>query len=164
METMYFPRIIELRREKEMLERKLGVKIIIEGKKAIVDGEALKEYEAVLVLEAMQFGFSAKKAILLKSENLIFRKLHIKSFTRRKDLSIVRGRVIGKEGKTKNALENISGCEIMVKDDSVGLIGSAESIEEATTALTNLIRGSKQSNVYRFLERMNAAKKQMGNE
>lgn len=161
---MYFPRIIELRREKEMLERKLGVKIILEGKKAIVDGDALDEYEAVLVLEAMQFGFSAKKALLLSSEDFIFRKLPIKQFTRRKDLSVVRGRVIGKEGKTKNALENISGCEIMIKDDAVGLIGSAESIDEATTALTNLIRGSKQANVYRFLERMNAAKKQWGNE
>lgn len=164
METLYFPRIRELRKERLELERKLGVKITIEGKKAIVEGDALDEYEAVLVLEAMQFGFSAKKALLLASEDFIFRRLPIKQFTRRKDLSVVRGRVIGKEGKTKHALENISGCDIIVRDDAVGLIGSAESIEEATTALTNLIRGSKQANVYRFLERMNAAKKELGSE
>ncbi|MEK6825722.1 MAG: KH domain-containing protein [Nanoarchaeota archaeon] len=164
METLYFTKINEVRKERLELERKLFVKISLVGKKVTIEGEAFQEYEARLVLEAMQFGFSAKKALLLKSEDFIFRRLPIKNFTRRKDLSVVRGRVIGKEGKTRSALENITGCEIIVKDDAVGLIGSAEGIEEATTALTNLIRGSKQSNIYRFLERMNTARKELRNE
>ena len=65
--------------------------------------------------------------------------------------------------KTKHTIEQISSCDVLINEDenSVGLIGSAEQIEEATTAITNLIRGSKQANVYRFLERMNAEKRQM---
>jgi rRNA processing protein Krr1/Pno1 len=47
----------------------------------------------------------------------------------------------------------------VLHDNTVGIIGPAETIEEATTAIGNLIRGSKQANIYRFLERMNAAKK-----
>ena len=159
MEILYFVKAREVKKERAELAKRLGVTITVEGKKVTIEGETMAEYEARLVLEAMQFGFSAKKALLLVSDEMIFRRLPLKQFTRRKDMEVVRGRVIGTEGKTRHAIENISGCEIIVRDDAVGLIGSAESIEEATTALGNLIRGSKQANVYRFLERMNAEKK-----
>jgi KH domain-containing protein len=164
METLYFNKTAELRKERAQLEKKMDVVIKVEGKKVTVEGNPLDEYEAKLVLEAMEFGYSTKKALMLLDEGHIFRKLPLKNFTRRKDMFVVRGRLIGKEGKTKHALENISGCEIIVRDDAVGLLGSAESIEEATTAITNLIRGSKQANVYRFLERMNTARKEIGKE
>lgn len=161
METLYFNKTAELRKERQQLEKRMNVSITLEGRKVTVEGDPLDEYEARLVLEAMEFGYSAKKALMLLDDGYIFRKLPLKNFTRRKDMSVVRGRLIGKEGKTKHALENISGCEIIVRDDAVGLLGSAESIEEATTAITNLIRGSKQANVYRFLERMNTARKEL---
>jgi len=39
------------------------------------------------------------------------------------------------------------------------VIGHAEDIGYATTAIANLIKGSKQSNVYNYLERINKEKK-----
>jgi ribosomal RNA assembly protein len=159
MESIYFQNIRRLRENQKTIEAKLEVRIIIKGKHVTLEGEPVNEYEAFQVLDAMNFGFDLKDALLLASENFIFRKLPIKQFTRRKDLEEVRGRVIGTEGKTKRTVENVSGCAIVVHDNMVGLIGPAENIEEATTAVGNLIRGSKQSNVYRFLERMNTAKR-----
>ncbi len=160
METLYFQKIQELKREKAELERKLKVKITIEGKKAVIEGDSFDEYESLIVLEAMQFGFSAKKALLLQDEQMIFRKLPIKQYTRRKNLTEVKARVIGTEGKTKHTIEEISKCHLIINENTVGIIGPADEIELATTALMSLIKGSKQANVYRFLERMNAAKKQ----
>ena len=163
MESLYFKKIRELQKSKAELENKFRVKINIRGKLVTLEGSAVDEYGALIVLEAMQFGFSSKRALVLLSDDLIFRKIPIKNFTRRKNMKEVRGRIIGKEGKTKNTIEQISSCDILINEyeNSVGLIGSAEQIEEATTAITNLIKGSKQANVYRFLERMNAQKKQM---
>ena len=161
METLQFKSVREISREKVRLERKLGVRISIRGKTVSFDGPTLEEYEASLVIEAMQFGFSAKKALLLKDEGNIFRILPIKHFTRRRNMKEVRSRLIGTEGKTRKTIEDIAKCEIVISGNSVGIIAPADSIEEATTGITNLIRGSKQANIYRFLERMNTEKKKL---
>ena len=166
MESFYFNRIKELKKEIDELERKLQVVITITGKKVEIEGSAVNEYEAGIILEAMQFGFSSKKALLLLNDDIIFKKVPIRSFTRRKDMKEVRGRVIGKQGKTKSTLEEISGCDILVNEEQnqIGIIGSALEMDEATAAIEKLIRGSKQANVYRYLERMNAEKKKMDSD
>ena len=160
METLYFKKTRELRKEKTELEKKLKVKIMITGKKVSFEGETVDEYEAAHVLEAMQFGFSAKKALQLTEPDTLFRRLNIKDFTRRKDMYEVRSRIIGKEAKTKRTVETISGCSVIVTDSNeVGILGPTESMDAAVVALKNIIKGSKQANAYAFLERMNAVDK-----
>jgi len=162
MEAIFFDKVNELKREKVNLERTLGVKITIVGKKVTIEGTALEEYEAHTILDAMRFGFSARIALSLKESDFVFKKINIKDFTRRKNLTEVKGRVIGTKGVTKHTIEEISGCKINLYKNEVGVIGQAESVEEALTALTNLIRGSKQSNVYQFLEKLNASQREEG--
>jgi ribosomal RNA assembly protein len=160
METIFFKSIRKLKQNKKILEDRLGVALTISGKQVTIEGESINEYEASQVLDAINFGFELRDALLILNETFVFRKLPIKQFTRRKDLEEVRGRIIGTEGKTRRTIENVSGCAVVVSDNMVGVIGPSEAIEEATTAITNLIRGTKQANVYRFLERMNAARKE----
>ena len=155
METIYFENTKEIKKAKEEIEKNLNVTITFTGKKAVIEGAPLNEYEAWNILDAISFGFSAKKALQLKESELSFKKINIKDFTRRKNMYDVRARIIGKEGKVKRTIENLSDCEMIIKDNVIGIIGYAESIDIVITALTNLIRGSKVSNVYNFLERMN---------
>lgn len=159
MDEIYCKNINEVRREKKFLEKTLNVKISLKGKILLIKGDPLDEYETRLIIDAINTGFSARTAALLKSEDFVFEKLNIKDHTRRKDLSIVRGRLIGTRGKTKNTIQQISGCEIKIKDNVVGLIGPAESIEYAVTGVINLIKGTKQTNVYKYLERINTKRK-----
>ncbi len=161
METIFVERATEIIREKPFLEKELGVKIEVRGRKVTIDGPAVKEYEARIVIEATGFGFSARTALMLKDETYIFRIIRIKQITRKANLEPVRSRLIGTYGKTKHAIEAIADCKIVIRDNSVGIIGAAEEIEEATTAINNLIRGSKQANVYKFLEKMNRARKEI---
>ncbi len=160
MEQVNLENSRKIKQNKEELEKKLNVRIAIKGKQAEIEGNPVDEYGTVIIIEAMEFGFPLKDAMRLTDENIVFRKLPIKQFTKRKNLEEIRGRIIGTEGKTKRTIEEVSGCAVAVHNNHVGIIGPAENIEEATTAITNLIRGSKQANVYRFLERMNAAKKE----
>lgn len=159
MESYYLKNTKEIKKEKELLEKKLGVKICIKGKQITIEGPAVNEYEASIVMEALEFGFSARKSLVLLSDDMIFRRLHIRDFTRKKNLKEVKARIIGKEGKTKRTIESIADCEVKVVGNEMGIICNSSEIEEVTTAVTNLIRGTKASNVYGFLEKMNKERK-----
>ena len=153
MQTLYFPKTSELRRTETELEKKLNVKITIKGKKVTISSSnELDEYEASIILEAINFGFSIQKALLIKEQEMLFRIINIKDFTRKKNLREVRARIIGRQGKTRKTIERILNCHIVIKNNEIGIICETESIEELITAITNLIRGTKQSNTYRYLE------------
>ena len=160
METIYLEKTTELKRAKAELEKKLNVKIKIQDKEAIVEGESLDEYEAMQVIEAISFGFSAGKALLLKEPEYAFRKLHIKEFAGKRKLTVIKSRLIGRQGKTKKTIENISDSYIIIQESEIGIISPSESIEFVITALINLMKGTKQSNVYKYLEKINKTRRE----
>ena len=132
------------------------------GGKATIEGDPLDEYVALMVLEALAFGFKPSEALMLKNEEMVFKRISIKEFSRRKNLHEVKSRLIGKEGKTRRTIEEISDCLIVIGDNAVGIIGPALEIDKTIQAIVNLIRGTKQANTYRYLERMNATRKDEG--
>ena len=159
METIYCEGINEIKKEKKFLEKALNIKIKINSKKITVEGEPTNEYAAEFVIDAINLGFSARIASLLADENYVFEKINIKDFTRRKNFELIRGRIIGTKGKTKKTIEELSGCKIKIKGNNVGIIGPAENITHIITGATSIIRGTKQKNVYKFLERINTKRK-----
>ena len=161
METIYFKNTADLKRNIKEIEKKLNVKITIKNKDVSIEGEGITEYEASRVLDAMASGFSSKVALMLKENDLIFKKISMKDITKRPDMKTVRARVIGKHGQTKHTIETVSDSYIAIQGNDVSIISSPDTIEEAITALKNLIRGSKQSNVYHFLESMNTSRKSL---
>lgn len=159
METIILEKTSEIRNNLPELKEKLKVDITLSGRKLTFSGTPLDEYEARQVFEAIEAGFSAKKALLLTDPENVLRVLHIRDFTRRKNLKDVRARLIGTEGKTKHTLENISNCDISIKESTISIIGRADSIDYIVTAIKNIIRGTKQSNAYSFLEKINTQKR-----
>lgn len=160
METFFCKRASEVEKEREHLEKKLDIRLNIRGKKITFEGSAFEEYEASLVFEAFNFGFPLDVALMLKDEDMTFKRLSIKDFTRRTNMEVIKSRLIGSQGRTRKTLENIADCHIRIQDNEVGIIGSADEVEYTITAIANLIRGSKQANVYKFLERINTQKKE----
>ena len=158
MPEFYLKDISKIRIKKEFLQKKLNVKIEIKGNIISFEGDPIEEYEASMIFEAINFGFPVETALILKDSEYSYREIPIKDFTRKKNLNPVRARLIGKHGKTRETLEEIAGCKIKIKRSSVGIIGRSDEIEYAITAVTNLIKGSKQANVYSFLERINKNK------
>jgi KH domain-containing protein len=159
MQQFYCENTKELRKQINLLEKRLDAKISIQGKKVTIDTDAIHEYEASLIIDAINLGFPAEIAALLEDENYSLEIINIKDFSRKKNLTHVRSRLIGAKGRTKHTIEQISGCHVKIKRHEVGIIGPAENIEHAITGITNLIRGTKQSNVYKFLEKINTKNK-----
>jgi len=144
------PRLIKLKRK---LEQELNVKISNQGKEFSISGSAEDEYIAEKVIEALNMGFPLADALMIKNEDYVFEVIKMKYHTRRKDLTPVKARVIGKLGKTLRTLVNLTDCFFEIKDYDVGIIGDVENIKMAQEAVISLIRGAKQANVYARLER-----------
>ncbi len=143
----------KLAKNKNRLERLLNVKITIKNDEISIEGKPEDEYTAEKVIQALAFGFPLPVALLIKEEDFLFEILDIKDFTHRKDLETIRARIIGKEGKTLKTLNTLTQCYFELKDNDVGIIGSPEYIKNAQDAVIFLIQGSKQANVYSFLEK-----------
>jgi KH domain-containing protein len=140
-------------KNKNKLERFLNVKIIIKEKEISVEGPAEDEYIAEKVIDAINFGFPISVALLIKNEDFLFEILDIKKYTHRKDLGTIRARIIGKNGKTLKTLTTLTECNFELKDNDVGIIGSPECIKNGHEAIIMIVQGSKQANVYAFLEK-----------
>jgi len=155
MKIIFSEKARRILQNKKRLEKELNIKISGKGKNISIIGTPENEFIAEKVIDAINFGFPLRKALLIKKEECIFEIIPIKDLTRRHDLKTIKGRIIGKKGKTLKVLEELSDCLILPKEDGyeVGIIGDPENIECAQEAIIHLIKGSKHSNVYRFLEK-----------
>lgn len=153
MERLILEKVPRIVKNREKLEEKLGVKIANRGREVIIHGAPENEYIAEKVLEALDFGFPFSVALLIKNQDYMFEVINIKDYTKRKDLSVIRSRIIGKQGKTLKTLGALTKCYFELKDNSIGIIGDPEYIKNAEEAIVLLIQGSKQANVYSHLEK-----------
>jgi ribosomal RNA assembly protein len=143
-------RIVENRSK---LEEDLNVKIIVKNNEISIDGDPEDEFTAEKIIEALAFGFSLSAAMPIKKEDAIFEILNIKNYTHRTDLERIRARIIGKNGKTLGTLNQLTDCSFAINNNEIGIIGNPEYIKNAQDAVISIIRGSKQANVYDYLEK-----------
>jgi len=153
MKTILCEKISRILKAKKQLEKILNLKIKNRGKEFFLTGAPEDEYIGEKTIDAINFGFSISKALLIKKEDYLFEILNIKNYTRRKDLKTIRARLIGKKGKTLQTLTQLTNSHLELKDNDVGIIAPAEDIKSIQEGIIGIIKGSKQSNVYTFLEK-----------
>jgi KH domain-containing protein len=153
MKEIFCEKAIRILKSKKKLEKVLEIKINLQGRKILIEGAPENEYLAEQVIEALNFGFPFIEAIAIKKEELMFKIINIKEHTRRKDLKSIRARIIGRQGKTLQTLQELSDSFFQIKENQVAIIGKPEEMKNAIDALTHLIRGAKQANVYKGLEK-----------
>lgn len=153
MEVVYSEKSIKILKNKDLLEKSLNVEIDHRGKEFYLSGNAEDEFFARKVIEAINLGFSVETALFIIEKDFVFEVLNIKEYTRRKNLSAVRSRIIGTKGKALAVLSQLTGCFFEIKDNHVGIIGDPEYMKTAQEALISLIRGAKHANVYSYLEK-----------
>ena len=64
----------------------------------------------------------------------------------------LKGRVIGKDGKSRQLIEELSEAYVSVYGKTVCIIGTAESASMAKRAVEYLLQGSTHASVYKWLE------------
>ena len=123
MQEIYVENLKEVLRSKFRLQKELGIKLTNKGKNVFVNGPADKEFVAIEVLEAINLGFSADRALELTQDGFMLQTVHIKDITKRHDLERVRARIIGTHGRTLKTLQNLTNCDLAMNDNEIGLIG-----------------------------------------
>ncbi len=71
----------------------------------------------------------------------------------KKTLLRQKARLIGREGKTRRALEEYTGADVSVSEKSVAIVGTPDRAEAAREAITLLTRGMPHGVVYKVLQK-----------
>jgi ribosomal RNA assembly protein len=115
---------------------------------------AMKARDIVL---AIGRGFSPVRAQRLLRDDTYLGILDIKQASGHKDkagLRRIRSRVIGREGRARTRIEELSGCSVSVYGSTVALIGKEDQLERGTRAVGLLLRGSEHATVFHLLARL----------
>lgn len=144
---------------KKVIEEKTGVKLEVDSESGAVavesEGDALKALKASEVIKAIARGFSPEKALkILDNEDLILDMVDLSKLSDSPaDLKRIKGRIIGKDGKTREVIEQMSGAKLSVYGKTISIIGDAEQISTARTAINMLLDGAPHGAVYSYLEK-----------
>jgi len=108
------------------------------------------------IVLAIGRGFSPQRAFrLMRNEDDILTIIDLREIfgKNKSDIKRVKGRIIGKDGKTRRIIEESTETYISVYGHTVSIIGGVEGSRIAREAIDMLIRGSQHATVYRFLQR-----------
>ncbi|EQD33033.1 KH domain protein, archaea, partial [mine drainage metagenome] len=121
--------------------------------------DVLKATLTISVIQAIARGFSPEKAFLLYEEDYSLYIISLREFAKPGShrISEIKGRLIGRNGRTRQIIEEMTVTHLSIYGDTVSIIGDYISIEYGKEAVMRLIAGSKQRTVYQYLE------KQIGN-
>ena len=126
-----------------------------EGDVIIRGSDGLLLYTTKEIVHAIGRGFNPKIALqLLKTDYTLelidMREIAGKS---KNTLERIKGRVIGKGGKSREEIERLTETHISVYGKTVGIIGETVHVALAREALAMLLGGSMHKSVFQFLER-----------
>jgi len=148
---------------KENIEKRLSVELQIDSETGdiVITLNPTEQDPSLLfrskeVITAIGRGFSPERAFrLLKDDEATLKVIDLREIVGRSpsDIKRLKGRVIGKEGKTRRIIEELTDASISVYGHTISIIGNMDQAEAAGEAVQMLMRGSQHSTVYRFLHK-----------
>ena len=147
-------------RNKKRLEATFQVNLTVDSETGNVEITPQPDQTDVSVLftvrnisQAIGRGFSPRRAMTLLNEDQDILILDLEEYvgTSRNALNRVKGRIIGKEGKSRALLEELTECLISVYGSTVAIIGSYEMLSVAKEAVEMLINGAFHKTVWNHL-------------
>ena len=120
----------------------------------VIDGDAISEYNARIVLQAFARGFDFESACRLLNDERFFESIDMKELFKSEDqIKRIKARIIGSDGKTKNYIQSVSGVELAIYGDTVSMIGTVDEIKVARAAIDVLLEGGTHNKAYLLMEK-----------
>ena len=148
---------------KKQIEEALGLNIILDSKtgdfeiKPILDNpkyNPLNVYLGEKILNAINRGFNPDKALKLLDELYDLEVFNLYNILGRSDKKVKRmkGRVIGRNGEIRKAIEKYAESYVSVYGKTISIIAEYENLQIARKAVNMLLSGMPHHSVLKFLE------------
>ncbi|MFX1337589.1 MAG: KH domain-containing protein [Promethearchaeota archaeon] len=148
---------------KRNIENILGVKINLDSKTGECEilpdrnsqnSNPLNVFIAQKIMNAINRGFNPNKALRLLEETYDLEIFNLISILGKSDKRIkhVKGRVIGRNGEMRKAIEKYAESFISVYGKTISIIADFENLQVARKAVSMLINGMPHHVVLKFLE------------
>jgi ribosomal RNA assembly protein len=150
---------------KKKVEESAEVEIEVDSESGAVtvtraeDADPVRSLKGPRIVKAIARGFPPESALRLLDDvdgdasMVVYESINIKkaagsdSETRAK-----KGRLIGRNGRTRELMEELTGAEVRIYGKTFGAIGTPEQVEAATTAAEMLLDGAPHGTVYSYME------------
>ncbi|MBS3817733.1 MAG: RNA-processing protein [Candidatus Thermoplasmatota archaeon] len=145
---------------KKEIEEKSGAELEIDSNTGRVEIDVRDVEDPILsmkvedVVKAIGRGFNPKKAMNILEDNIDFVLLDIRDWVGKNKNAVrrMRGRIIGRDGRTRELIEELSETYVSIKGNTVGIIGSPFEVNIARRAVEMLLEGREHATVYKYLE------------
>ncbi len=126
-----------------------------EGDVIITGSDGFLLYTTKEIIIAIARGFNPKIALLLLKQDYALEIINMKDIAgkSRNTMQRLKGRVIGKGGKSREEIERLTDCNISVYGKTIGIIGETAQVAIAREAVAMLLQGSMHKTVFQFLEK-----------
>ena len=116
--------------------------------------DPLGVWNANHIVKAIARGFNPEVAKKLIHDDIYLEimKLPLYIGKSKKALARYKGRIIGKDGKTREIIVDMAEVDIAIYGKTVSLIGELENVMVAREAVEMILKGSRHKSVYSFLE------------
>lgn len=146
---------------KKAIEDGTGTYLDVDGEEGTVDISPREDMKDPLgvwiandIVKAIGRGFNPDVAIKLVDENIYLEIIQLPLLVGKSKNALARykGRIIGKDGKTREIIMDMAEVDMAVYGKTVSFIGKIENIMIAKEAIEMIINGSRHKSVYSFLE------------
>jgi len=150
---------------RRMLERTTSTTITIDSEEGGVHVESedpVAVVQTTQIIKAIGRGFSPERALkLLEDEDMILEIIDLSDVcSTQKQFDRLRGRIIGRGGKAREQIEDMTGTVISVYGKTVAIIGDLEQIRTTRTGIQMIIDGMPHTSVFSYLDRKKKEAKQ----
>jgi len=154
---------------KNRIEEAFNARLIIQSENGFVEiypSEGSRDPTTILrardVVVGIARGFSPQRALRLIDDDIVLDIIDLReAFGRNeRDIARLKGRVIGREGKIRRLIEEMTNAQISVYGYTIAMLGEFETVNDAREAIELLLKGKQHSTVYKLLRKIrNESKK-----
>ena len=142
------------------LEKATNSKLHIDSKSGDVSGVWNEDFDPILrmkfpdVIRAIGRGMNPERALELLKDGQHLRLFDMREYVGKNanQQRRIRSRLIGRNGRIRELIEEHSGAEIVIYGSTVVIIGDEEALPLASQAIERLLQGAEHSSVLKHLE------------
>lgn len=146
---------------KQLIENATNTHLDIDSEEctvAIYPNENMEDplgvWKANHIVKAIARGFNPRVALKLNKDDTYLEiiKLPLYVGKSKKAMARYKGRIIGKDGKTREIIVDMAEVDMAIYGKTVSLIGELQNVMVAKEAVEMILNGSRHKSVYAFLE------------